>query len=290
MKDVSASDVSGGYEQTGRSQQKRRTRDQLIDATRTLIAENGAAPTVAEAAAAALISRTTAYRYFPNQTSLLVAAHPETAAVSLLPPGVGDDVEKRLLAAVKAFLDLIIDTETQQRTMLMLSLQPGDSSDLPLRKGRAIAWFEEALAPLRDRFSEAELHRLAVAIRAAVGIEAMVWLTDIAGLSRADAARQMRWSARALLRDQRSAAGAPPSAPYVGLRIPHDPLRRKNRELGKGGPRHHVWSGGSCARSRVSTGFAEAWRLSRQVGTAPDTVLADRGRAPRIIPFPVPAT
>ena len=59
----------------------------MIDATRTLIAENGAAPTVAEAAAAALISRTTAYRYFPNQTSLLVAAHPETAAVSLLPPG-----------------------------------------------------------------------------------------------------------------------------------------------------------------------------------------------------------
>ena len=200
MKDVSTNDVSRSYEQTGRSQQKRRTRDQLIDATRTLIAENGAAPTVAEAAAAALISRTTAYRYFPNQTSLLVAAHPETVAVSLLPPGVGDDVEKRLLAAVKAFHDLIIDTETQQRTMLMLSLQ-GDSPDLPLRKGRAIAWFEEALAPLRDRFSEAELHRLAVAIRAAVGIEAMVWLTDIAGLSRADAARQMQWSARALLRE-----------------------------------------------------------------------------------------
>ena len=67
------------YEQTGRSRQKHRTREQLIDATRTLIAENGAAPTVAEAAAAAHISRTTAYRYFPNQKALLVAAHPETA-------------------------------------------------------------------------------------------------------------------------------------------------------------------------------------------------------------------
>ena len=64
---------------------------------------------VAEAAAAALISRTTAYRYFPNQTSLLVAAHPETVAVSLLPPGVGDDVEKRLLAAVKAFLEKALE-------------------------------------------------------------------------------------------------------------------------------------------------------------------------------------
>jgi AcrR family transcriptional regulator len=193
--------VSTSYEQTGRSQQKRRTRDQLIDATRTLIAENGAAPTVAEAAEAALISRTTAYRYFPNQTALLVAAHPETAATSLLPPGIGDGAEDRLAAVVKAFHDLIIDTETQQRTMLMLSLQSGDAHDLPLRKGRAIAWFEDALAPLRERFSEAELHRLAVAVRSAVGIESMIWLTDVAGLSPAQAARLMQWSAQALLRE-----------------------------------------------------------------------------------------
>ena len=102
---------------------------------------------------------------------------------------------------MKAFHELIIDTETQQRTMLLLSLQPGDSHDLPLRKGRAIAWFEDALAPLRDRFSDAELHRLAVAIRSAVGIESMVWLTDVAGLSQADAARLMQWSAQALLRE-----------------------------------------------------------------------------------------
>ena len=201
--------VSTSYEESGRRQQKRRTRDQLIDATRTLIAENGAAPTVAEAAAAALISRTTAYRYFPNQKALLVAAHPETAAVSLLPP----DRRRRRGApaeAVKAFHDLIIDTETQQRTMLLLSLQPGDAQDLPLRKGRAIAWFEDALAPLSDRFSEAELHRLAVAVRSAVGIEAMVWLTDVAGLSRPDAARVMQWSAQAILREAVS-NGLPPA-------------------------------------------------------------------------------
>ena len=32
-----------------------------------------------------------------------------------------------------------------------------------------------------------------------VGIESLVWLTDIAGLSRKDAARQLRWSAQAML-------------------------------------------------------------------------------------------
>jgi hypothetical protein len=46
---------------------------------------------------------------------------------------------------------------------------------------------------------KANIHRLAVAIRSAVGIESLVWLTDIAGLSREEAARQLRWTAQALL-------------------------------------------------------------------------------------------
>jgi hypothetical protein len=71
---------------------------------------------------------------------------------------------------------------------------------LPLRQGRAIAWIEEALSPLRTRLSEPELRRLVLAIRSATGIEALVWLTDIAGLSREEAGDVMRWSASALLR------------------------------------------------------------------------------------------
>jgi hypothetical protein len=41
--------------------------------------------------------------------------------------------------------------------------------------------------------------RLAIAIRATCGIESLVWLTDVAGLSRDDAAALMRSSAQALL-------------------------------------------------------------------------------------------
>jgi hypothetical protein len=86
--------------------------------------------------------------------------------------------------------------------MLRLSLEPDPRlrGDLPLRQGRAIGWITEALAPLRDRMSEAQLRRLAVAIRSAAGIEPLVWLTDIAGLSRKDAVQVMRQSARAQLR------------------------------------------------------------------------------------------
>ena len=47
--------------------------------------------------------------------------------------------------------------------------------------------------------SEAEVHRLTLAIRSATGIEALVWLTDVAGLTRDDARELMRWSAQAML-------------------------------------------------------------------------------------------
>ena len=188
------------YELNGRTGQKRRTRDALIAAARQLVAD-GATPTVEAAAETASISRATAYRYFPNQRALLVAAHPETAAESMLPDDAPDDVATRLDLVIDAFTRMIVDTEAQQRTMLRLSLEadPVEQSQLPLRQGRAIKWIEEALAPLGTAMSDAEIHRLALAIRSATGIEALAWLTDVAGLSRGDATDLMRWSARALL-------------------------------------------------------------------------------------------
>ena len=193
--------MSMPYLSTGRTHQKARTRDALVAAARDLVAA-GATPTVEAAAAAASISRTTAYRYFPNQRALLVAAHPETERTSLLGPDAPDDPEVRLDAVVAAFTLLIADTEQQQRTMLRLSLEPDARGEAPglLRQGRAIAWFEEALEPLRGRLSDAQLRRLVLAIRSATGIEARIWLTDVAQLSSDEAIELMRWSAAALLR------------------------------------------------------------------------------------------
>ncbi len=192
--------MSTAYEQNGRTAQKQRTREALVAAAGALVAE-GHTPTVEAAAAAASISRTTAYRYFPSQRELLAAAHPETALASLLPEDPPTDVAARLDLVVDAFTQMTVGNETQQRTMLRLSLLGDEAarSALPLRQGRGIGWIEEALAPLDPDLTGAERHRLAIAIRATIGIEALVWLTDIAGLSRDDAVDLMRWSARALL-------------------------------------------------------------------------------------------
>jgi AcrR family transcriptional regulator len=208
---------------TGRWRQKQRTRQALIDAARELVTL-GSAPTVENAAERAGISRTTAYRYFANQRSLLVAAHPETVASSLLPPDAPDDAGDRLRAVVERFTDLISDTEQQQRTMLRLSLEPpgAEAAALPLRQGRAIGWIEEALEPLRGRLSDDQVHRLALAVRSATGIEALVWLTDVAVLPRDEALGLMRWSAQALL--QAALRDGPP--PTAAIRARSRAIRR----------------------------------------------------------------
>src|SRR3954447_4168648 len=116
-------DMSIPYESSGRTAQKMRTRNALIDAARTLIA-SGVTPTVEDAAAAASIARTTAYRYFPNQRDLLVAAYPEMELRSLLGTNPPDDVEARLDAVMDEYLRQIIGNEVALRAALRLSLDP----------------------------------------------------------------------------------------------------------------------------------------------------------------------
>lgn len=189
------------YEATGRTAQKQRTRNALVDAARSLISR-GQTPTVEDAAAEASISRTTAYRYFPNQRQLLEAVYPQLESGSLLGDDPPEDVAVRLDLVVDRLLRMTVDNEPAMRAMLRLSLDTDttDRESLLLRRGRAIAWLHDALEPLRGCLAPRELDRLVHAIRSCAGIEALVWLCDIAGLSREDAIATMKWSARALLR------------------------------------------------------------------------------------------
>jgi AcrR family transcriptional regulator len=190
--------MSTAYESTGRTRQKARTRAALIAATRELLAE-GTTPTVEQAADRAGISRTTAYRYFANRGELLVAMYPDIERSSLLDADAPADPHERFDAVVRRFVEQVVEHEPELRAQLRLALAPElyGNAELPLRRGRAIGWLEDALSPFalppRDK------RRLAIAIRAAAGIEALVWMTDVAGLSRREAATTMSWSARALL-------------------------------------------------------------------------------------------
>ena len=211
------------YERTGRQNQKERTRQALIAAARELVAQ-GATATVEAAAATADISRATAYRYFPNQRALIVAAHPEVDVMSLLGADPPVEVGARLDAVVDGTLDIFLADEAVFRTMLRLSLEPDPAArgDLVLRKGLRLVWIDEALDPIRDQLPRDDFRRLVHAIAVVIGIEALVVLVDLSGLSRAEAVDVIRWSARALLRS--ALAGAQPSGAAVvegGTSSPH---------------------------------------------------------------------
>jgi AcrR family transcriptional regulator len=198
------------YEATGRTQQKSRTRQALVDATRALLTE-GLTPRVEDAATRAMISRTTAYRYFPTQRSLLLAAQPQIQPETLLSEDAPTNPRARLEAFMVAFTEYNFHWEPQLRSALRLSLEPtggrrsahrnGErkTQRSVLRGGRAVRWVEDALAPLRHSRPDIDLHELAVTIRSATGIESLIWLQDIAGQHRDQAAQTVRRTALALL-------------------------------------------------------------------------------------------
>jgi AcrR family transcriptional regulator len=188
------------YLHTGRTSQKARTRDALIAAARQLLAR-GATPTVEAAATEASVGRTTAYRYFPNSRALLAATFPEIEMTSLLGADSPEDPLARLESVAETLTQRCIEYEPEYRAQLLLALE-GESADgesLPLRRGRRIGWIGDALSPLKGRIPGPELERLVLGIGATLGIEAFVWLTDMAGLSREEAAEVMRTNARTLL-------------------------------------------------------------------------------------------
>ncbi len=196
----------------GRVRQKARTRDALAEALRELLGE-GRDPSVAEVAAAAGISRTTAYRYFPDRRALFRAALPETGQASLLHDGeqqrLSDPVTRFELALTRHFA-FMQRWEPQLRASLRASLE-GTEQPM-LRGGRAVRWYADALAPLKDQRPELDVDALAVRLRAVAGIEPHVWLTGVAGLSRGESYAVMRANAMAVLADALGPRGHDSSA------------------------------------------------------------------------------
>ena len=189
------------YLETGRTNQKARTREALITAARQLLAR-GITPTIEAAATEAAVGRTTAYRYFKNSRALLAATFPDVELRSLLGEDPPEDPMARLEIVAEHLTRRIAEYEPEYRAQLRLALEgePVGGESLPLRVGRRIEWLEDALDPLRGRMPEPEFRRLLYGIGATLGIEAFVWLTDMAGMSEEEAAEIMRSNARTLLR------------------------------------------------------------------------------------------
>lgn len=191
-------------EAIGRPNQRLRTRKDLLQAAARL-AKRGRKPSLEQVAEEALVSRATAYRYFPSVEELLVEA---SLDVALPEPEAlfGDDASKdpvarldRLDAAMEAMIGA---NEASLRLMLAAAVQrslPGAEGATPARQNRRTPLIEAALAPARGAFAPAELKRLTHALALVIGTEAMVVFKDVLRLKDAEARRVRRFAIRALV-------------------------------------------------------------------------------------------
>jgi AcrR family transcriptional regulator len=192
--------------------QKGRTRSALLAAAVQLVTA-GAQPSVADVADAAEVSRRTAYRYFPTQAQMLVEAALEGVrgimAKAIEGPASSRrdvaDVAARLDRAVQALQRSAVANEQLLRTLIRLTVstpaaESSGDAPIPKRGYRRIEWIVLALEPLRKQVGKRRYERLVSAIAMCVGIEALIVLRDLRGLSEGDAEDVSRWAAGALLR------------------------------------------------------------------------------------------
>jgi AcrR family transcriptional regulator len=210
--------MSSTYKPRERLDQKLRTRALLLRAARELLSE-GKAPSVAAVADAAMVSRATAYRYFPNP-DVLLAEVPLDMAVPTVESLFGDaaptDPEDRVALVHNAFYDFTRKHESQWRLFLrasiMRSLQDPDDTGDPFRGARRVALLDEALAPLANELPANELEPLKTALAVLVGGESLIVLRDVLRLDHDQARARGEQAVRQLVR----AARQPPNTPPQG--------------------------------------------------------------------------
>ena len=188
----------------GRSNQKRRTRKDLLQAASRLL-KQGRKPSLEDIAEEAMISRATAYRYFPSVDALLLEASLDVVAPQaedLFRPGLPDDLPSRVERVDTAFHEMTLANEAPLRMMLAKSLErsvTGDDGDVPKRQNRRSPLIDAALEPARGAIPPATLEQLARALAILIGPEAMVVCKDVLQLDDADTRRVKQWAIRALI-------------------------------------------------------------------------------------------
>ena len=192
-------------EPMGRPNQKRRTRKDLLQAAARLMKQGGK-PSLEEVAEEALVSRATAYRYFPSIEAVLLEA-----ALDLAAPEPGDvfaaespdDPFLRVRMVDLALDAMILANEGALRVMLANSLNHSAGTDRdsapPARQNRRTPLIDAAIDPVRDHFDPVALDRMRKALALIIGTEARVVFTDVLQLDDADARAVKDWAIRALV-------------------------------------------------------------------------------------------
>lgn len=190
----------------GRMNQRHRTRKELLAAAGRLL-KQGNSPDMDAVAAEAMVSRATAYRYFPTIEDLLVEAPLDGAtplASDVFPEGGSpDDVAERADRAEAALHTMCYENEAQLRLMLAASLRRSATERMadgvPRRQNRRTPLIEAALAPARKQLTPGAYKRLCASLAMIFGTESMIVFQDVLGMDARAARKVKSWAVRALV-------------------------------------------------------------------------------------------
>lgn len=196
-----------------------RTKRIMLDAAMRLM-QQGLMPSVTDVAAAAQVSRATAYRYYPTQAALVQAAVDEALGPILAWQSESTDPEARMgelltfayprmemyEATLKAALRLALDQWARGHAGRM-----GDEATMT--RGHRIGLLASAIAPLKKSLGRRQFERLSQALSLIFGTEAFVVLKDIWGLDMKQAEEVALWTCHALIRSAVEERDGPRRAP-----------------------------------------------------------------------------
>jgi AcrR family transcriptional regulator len=188
-------------DEPGRVNQRLRTRKDLLEAALKLSAE-GRALSLEEVAEKAMVSRATAYRYFPSVDALLAEAslHVAFPDVEALFEDASAAPADRLKRLDEATSKMVRDNEAALRLMVASATRQAlVDPNLPIRQNRRSSAIAAALEPCRDQFEPAAFEKLQKALALVIGTEAMLVFKDVLRLSDTEAAEVRRWAIDALL-------------------------------------------------------------------------------------------
>jgi AcrR family transcriptional regulator len=172
---------------SGRTNQKLRTRMAIVDACRAIVGSGGPV-TMPEVARAALVSEATAYRYYPDLASLLNAALVgmwPSPAEALAPVADSSDPVERIAFACEYLLRGVLAYQGGVRAMISATIAR-DGVAATARPGLRFGLIDAALAPIDAALPVTDpdrLARLKVDLAAVVSAEAFFSLIDLAGLT-----------------------------------------------------------------------------------------------------------
>jgi AcrR family transcriptional regulator len=181
-----------------------RTFDHLIDCAMRMTS-GGQVPSVSDLAAAAGVSRATAYRYFPSRSKLISAVVDESLGPVRQWESQSTDGVVRLRELFTLTFPRFKEYEAQMRAALQLSLEHWSSEradtleEEPFKRGFRKGILERTARPLRSKLGEDRFQRLLRALSIIYGIEPYVVMKDIWGANDREIESLVRWVAEALV-------------------------------------------------------------------------------------------